>query len=134
MPATSAKQKHFMDAAAHNPAFAKAAGVPQSVARDFSKASKGQKFGSGTRPDQQGLNKPKTRHGKEALFARGGEVKESKAMEMRHAMAMKKAGVPKKMVKEELAEAKAMKKGGKAACYARGGGVESKGKTRGRMV
>lgn len=54
-------------------------------------------------------------------------MKKSKAMEMRHAAAMKKAGVPKKIVKEEVAEAKSMK-------YAKGGGVESKGKTRGRVV
>lgn len=44
MPAKSAKQKRLMDAAAHNPAFAKKVGIPQSVAMDFSKASKGRKF------------------------------------------------------------------------------------------
>jgi len=32
-----------MDAAAHNPEFAKKAGVPQSVAKEFSEASKGAK-------------------------------------------------------------------------------------------
>jgi hypothetical protein len=47
MPAVSKKQKQFMDAAAHNPAFAKKAGIPQSVAMDFSKASKGRKFREG---------------------------------------------------------------------------------------
>ena len=36
-----------MDAAAHNPAFAKKVGIPQSVAMDFSKASKGKKFQKG---------------------------------------------------------------------------------------
>ena len=36
-----------MDAAAHNPAFAKKVGIPQSVAMDFSKASKGKKFREG---------------------------------------------------------------------------------------
>lgn len=41
MPATSAKQKRFMDAAAHNPAFAKKAGVPISVAKEYSEKSKG---------------------------------------------------------------------------------------------
>ena len=49
MPATSLKQKKFMDAAAHNPSFAKQAGVPQSVAKDFSEASKGMKFGKGSK-------------------------------------------------------------------------------------
>lgn len=125
MPATSPKQKRFMDAAAHNPAFAKKAGVPVSVAKDFSEASKGMKFRkTDSRPEQQGLNKPKTNHGSQALFARGGEMKESKAMEMRHAAAMKKAGVPKKMVAEEMAEARGMKSGGKAKRMAFGGSAE----------
>ena len=47
MPAKTAKQKRLMDAAAHNPAFAKKVGIPQSVAMDFSKASKGKKFQKG---------------------------------------------------------------------------------------
>jgi len=47
MPAKSAKQKRLMDAAAHNPTFAKKVGIPQSVAMDFSKASKGRKFQKG---------------------------------------------------------------------------------------
>lgn len=47
MPAKSAKQKRLMDAAAHNPAFAKKVGIPQSVAMEFSQASKGKKFQKG---------------------------------------------------------------------------------------
>ena len=47
MPSVSAKQKHLMDAAAHNPAFAKKVGVPVKVAKEFSKASKGQTFEKG---------------------------------------------------------------------------------------
>jgi hypothetical protein len=47
MPAKTAKQKRLMDAAAHNPAFAKKVGIPQSVAMDFRKASKGKKFQKG---------------------------------------------------------------------------------------
>ena len=47
MPAVSKKQKKFMDAAAHSPAFAKKVGIPQSVAMDFSEASKGKKFRKG---------------------------------------------------------------------------------------
>jgi len=50
MPAKSVKQKRLMDAAAHNPAFAKKVGIPQSVAMDFSKASKGKKFQKGGEP------------------------------------------------------------------------------------
>ena len=47
MPAKSAKQKRLMDAAAHNPAFAKKVGIPSKVAKEFSAASKGQKFRKG---------------------------------------------------------------------------------------
>jgi hypothetical protein len=44
MPAKSIKQKKFMDAAAHNPAFAKRVGISQVVAKEFSESSKGMKF------------------------------------------------------------------------------------------
>jgi len=75
MPAKSEKQKQFMDAAAHNPAFAKAAGVPVSVAKEFSGKSKGMKFGKDTnksRPDLQKINNPSTRQGKMELMKEGG--------------------------------------------------------------
>lgn len=35
MPSVSAKQHRFMEAVAHNPKFAKKAGVPQSVGKEF---------------------------------------------------------------------------------------------------
>jgi hypothetical protein len=47
MPSTSKKQRNFMAAVAHNPAFAKKAGVPQSVGKDFNEADKGRKFSKG---------------------------------------------------------------------------------------
>ena len=47
MPSTSKKQAHLMAAVAHNPAFAKKVGIPQSVGKDFNSADKGRKFGSG---------------------------------------------------------------------------------------
>jgi hypothetical protein len=78
MPATSEKQKKFMDAAAHNSSFAKAAGVPQNVAKEFSEKSKGLKFGKGSRADLQKINKPKTRHGKSELFKEGGSTMATK--------------------------------------------------------
>ena len=37
MPAKSKKQERFMQAVAHSPKFAKKAGVPQSVGREFTK-------------------------------------------------------------------------------------------------
>ena len=44
MPSTSAKQARFMQAVAHNPEFAKQAGVPQSVGKDFVEADKRKKL------------------------------------------------------------------------------------------
>ena len=141
-----------MDAAAHNPAFAKKAGVPVSVAKDFSESSKGIKFGgSKTRPDLQKANEPKTRQGKTELFSKGGDMKESKAMVKKEIGFMKKAGAPKSMIKHEKAEA-GMKKGGMPPALAKhaakpasvahkglksGGavnGIATKGKTKGTMV
>ena len=47
MPSVSKKQHNFMAAVANNPAFAKKAGVPQSVGKEFNQADKGRKFKKG---------------------------------------------------------------------------------------
>ena len=47
MPSTSKKQHNFMAAIANSPSFAKKAGVPQSVGKDFNEADKGRKFSKG---------------------------------------------------------------------------------------
>ena len=47
MPSSSKKQADFMRAVAHSPEFAKKAGVPQSVGKEFSNADKGRKFAKG---------------------------------------------------------------------------------------
>jgi hypothetical protein len=47
MPSVSKKQHNLMAAVAHNPAFAKKVGIPQSVGMDFNKADKGKKFKEG---------------------------------------------------------------------------------------
>ena len=151
MPATSEKQKKFMDAVAHNPAFAKKAGVPQSVGKDFSEASKGMKFGSGsrTRADSQSINSPKTNQGKQELFKKGGNAMATKKMSSKM-MAFEKSGkdVEMKGVKEgskaDMAMDKKqmmMKKGGAAKKMASGGsastradGIAVKGKTKGKML
>jgi len=60
--------------------------------------------------------------------AEGGTVKkESPAMVKKELSFMKKNGAPKSMIAHEKAEAK-----GKP--FAKGGGIESKGKTKGKMV
>ena len=47
MPSVSKKQHNFMAAIANSPSFAKKAGVPQSVGKDFTTADKGRKFSKG---------------------------------------------------------------------------------------
>ena len=49
MPSTSDKQRRFMQAAAHNPEFAKKAGIPQSVAQEYNQADKGKKLAKALR-------------------------------------------------------------------------------------
>ncbi len=152
-----------MDAAAHNPAFAKKAGVPVSVAKDFSEKSKGIKFGGNkSRPDLQKVNEPKTRQGKTELFNKGGDTMASKMNAGFMAMMAKKKGagdspMGKPVMKKGMDMAKdGMKKmasggmtslakhaakpaskahaGLKAGGMAKGGGIESKGKTKGTMI
>lgn len=41
MPSKSSKQARFMAAAAHDKGFAKKAGIPQDVAKEFNQADKG---------------------------------------------------------------------------------------------
>ena len=160
MPAVSEKQKRFMDAAAHNPAFAKSAGVPTSVAKEFSEKSKGMSFGKGApraRAAVQAVNKPKTDHGGSALFSKGGDTMASKMNPGFMAMMAKKKGATKMAEggKADTAQDKAMikkafkqhdaqeHKGGKGtelklkkggAFRASANGVASKGKTKATMV
>jgi hypothetical protein len=47
MPSKSKAQHNFMAAVANNPAFAKKAGVPQSVGKEFNNADKGKTFKQG---------------------------------------------------------------------------------------
>jgi len=123
MPSSSKKQHNFMAAIANNPAFAKKVGIPQNVGKDFTDADKGKKFGSGgvSRADIQKVNKPKTEHGKSAFFNKGGDTMAKMNPGFMAMIAKKKAGAKAEMP---------MKKGG----MAKGGGIESKGKTKGKMI
>jgi hypothetical protein len=129
MPSTSKKQHNFMAAIAHNPAFAKKVGIPQSVGKDFNEADKGKKFGKGggTRPDVQGINKPKTDHGKMAFFKEGGNTMASKMNAGFMAMMAKKKGTG-KMAGGGMAMGKV-----KTAAPSRDG-IAEKGKTKGTMI
>ena len=118
-----------MAAIAHNPAFAKKVGIPQSVGKDFDKADKGKKFGSGgvSRADIQKVNKSKTDHGKMTFFKEGGDTMASKMnpgfMAM---MAKKKAGAKAEMPMKKMA--------GGGSASKRADGVATKGKTKGTMI
>ena len=52
MPSKTKKQAKFMAAVANSPKFAKKAGVPQSVGKEFAKADKGKKFKEGGMPSR----------------------------------------------------------------------------------
>ena len=67
MPSTSKKQHNFMEAVAHSPKFAKKAGVPQSVGKEFAKADKGMKF-------RQGGVKRMASGGKVKRYVEGGTL------------------------------------------------------------
>ena len=159
MPSASSKQHRFMSAVAHNPTFAKKAGVPQSVGKDFAAADKGRKFG---RSSRAGINIQNTQHGKMDMpfkslrryagLKGGGEMNQAKMSDkikmmmqkrvrpaMRPAMAggmppgMKKGGMP--MIDGKPAfMMKKKPKGGGMAKYAKGGGIESRGKTKGTII
>jgi hypothetical protein len=122
MPSTSKKQHKFMEAVAHNPAFAKKAGVPQSVGQEFSKADKGK------------------------TFKRGGEMatKMGKPV-MKPGMSTAKDGMKKPTPMADTAMGGMggmgmMKKGGKVKKMASGGfvrsadGIASKGKTKAKQI
>jgi len=102
-----------MEAIAHSPAFAKKAGVPQSVGKDFSAADKGKKFKGG------GMAK--------------SDMKEDTNMDM----AQDKAMIKKAMKQHDMQEHKggkgtklALKKGGMMKKMAEGGKTSSKDKTK----
>jgi hypothetical protein len=135
MPSTSKKQHNFMAAVANNPSFAKKAGVPQSVGKDFAEADKGKKFGKGdnTRADVQSINQPKTNHGSMALFKQGGTMASKMNAGFMAMMAKKKAGAKKEMpMKKGGMAMKKMAMGGSAS--SRADGIATKGKTKGKML
>lgn len=125
MPSTSKKQAKFMAAAAHNPEFAKKAGISQDVAKEFNQADKGKKFGSG-RANLQKINRAKTRHGQQSIFKEGGIMK--------HSDMSKDKPMMKKVAKEEVkSHEKKMHKMAKGG-VTRADGCVTKGHTKGKMV
>jgi hypothetical protein len=128
MPSKTLKQHKFMAAIAHNPAFAKKVGVPQSVGKDFNNADKGKKFKEG-----------------------GTMAKSDMKEDMKMDKAQDKAMIKKAFKQHDSQEHKggkgtklALKKGGMAMKKMAGGGLAAghksadgcavKGKTKGKEV
>ena len=140
MPSVSKKQHNLMAAVAKNPAFAKKVGIKQSVGEDFLQADKGKKFKGGgmatkcaTKSDAKMIAKKEVKGHESSMhkMKKGGIVEKgtgekykSKAAMMKHEKKESKA--------EEMKEHK-MKSGGSCS-YARGGGIEKKGKTKGKII
>ena len=148
---------------ANDPKAAKRLGIPKSVGEEFMKADKSKKFGSGgstgalkevDASENPGLSKlPTEARNKMGYMKKGGMAKKkmnmggmaykegSKAdMAQDKKTAKKAVGMHEKQLhggkKSDLAKLKSggmtkMKKGG--SCYAKGGGIEVRGKTKGKM-
>ena len=136
MPSTSKKQHNFMAAVANNPAFAKKAGVPQSVGQDFNKADKGRKFSKGGNTMASKMNA-----GFMAMMAKKkGEGPSAMGKPvMKKGMDMAKDGMKKMAGGGMTSLAKhAAKPASKAHAGLKSGGavdgIASKGKTKGAMV
>jgi len=152
MPSTSKKQHNFMAAVANNPAFAKKAGVPQSVGKDFLNADKGKTFKRG------GDMATKMNPGMMAMMAKkktgmhkmpDGKMMKDSAMKNGGMTKMASGGMPMVMKdgqkvpafaadgKGKMAHGGTVKKmasGGLAAGHKAADGVASKGKTKGKMI
>lgn len=127
MPSTSKKQSNFMAAVAHNPAFAKKVGVAQSVGKDFNTADKGKTFKEGGAMKDIKQDKAMV---KKAVGMHDKQMHSGKKTDM---AALKKGGMPMIMKDGKKVPAFAAKSGGMTK-MAKGGGVESKGKTQGKMI
>ena len=131
MPSKSKPQARLMAAVAHNPAFAKKVGISQSVGKEFNKADKGKTFREGgmmkkiDAKKNPGMAKlPTAVRNKMGFMKEGGKAHEDIKMD-------------KKVVKKAVGMHDKQQHGGKKtnlSKLAKGGGVEAKGKTKGKMI
>jgi hypothetical protein len=154
MPSKSKKQHNFMAAIAHSPEFAKKAGVPMSVGKDFNEADKGKKFRKGgtTNPSVAKIANPRVHHGQIQLpnvslkkysgFKEGGIMKHD---DMKQDMAMDKkqdvSMIKKAFKQHDAQEHKGGKgttlklaSGGKAGQLSKADGCATKGKSKGTFI
>jgi hypothetical protein len=118
MPAVSKKQERFMQAVAHNPKFAKKAGVPQSVGREFTKA------GGGEMKEPKGMMKKEI-----GFMKKKGAPKSMIKHEMKEA-GMKKGG----MAKYANGGMTSSKMGAVKTAAPSRDGVAERGKTKGKQI
>jgi phosphoserine phosphatase len=132
MPSVSKKQHNFMAAVANNPKFAKKVGISQSVGQEFNKADKGKTFKEGgTMKKFPDKNKDGKVTKADVLMAKG-VIPAKKGMK-HGGMAHSDIAKDKPMMKKVATKAvKGHEK--KLHGMARGGGVEIKGKTKGKMI
>ena len=132
MPSVSKKQHNFMAAVANNPKFAKKVGISQSVGQEFNKADKGKIFKEGgTMKKFPDKNKDGKVTKADVLMAKG-VIPAKKGMK-HGGIAHSDIAKDKPMMKKVAAKAvKGHEK--KLHGMARGGGVEIKGKTKGKMI
>ena len=140
MPSKSKAQHNFMAAVAHNPAFAKKAGVPQSVGKDFNQADKGRKFAQG------GDMKKGYADGGMTMVNKGGKMVPDFAADGKGKMA--KGGMAKADMKQDKTMMQKavnkhegrLHKGSTMTKLAKGGytkaadGIATKGKTKGTQI
>jgi hypothetical protein len=137
MPSKSKAQHNLMEGVAHNAAFAKKVGIPQSVGRDFSEADKGKKFSKGgadTQPQRQSINQPKTHHGEQALFKKGGTMASKMNPGFMAMMAKKKTGAKKMATGGSVDVGNSTSMGKVRHAAPSRDGVASKGKTKGTQI
>ena len=122
-----------MAAVAHNPAFAKKVGIPQSVGKEFNKADKGRKFGKGGDMIKEygGAEKYKSKAAMKKHEAK--ETPSEEKLEAKMGKGMARATMQKMASRAVKSHEKRMHGKGMAA----GGSVDgcaTRGKTKGRMV
>ena len=146
MPSVSKKQHNFMAAVANNPSFAKKAGVPQSVGKEFNQADKGRKFSKGG--DMKKMNMGGYADGGMTMVKKGDKMVPDFAADGKGKMAkggMAKGKMPAALAKHAGMPAskahKGLKAGGMAASKmgsvktsSSRDGIATKGKTKGTMI
>jgi hypothetical protein len=143
MPSTSKKQHNFMAAVANNPKFAKKAGVSSAVGKEFLTADKGKTFKEG------GMMKPVDMKKNPGVAKLPTAVRNKMGFMKDGGMAHSDVKMDKKVVKKAVGmhdkqqhggkktNLTTLKKGGMSCApkkMAKGGGIESKGKTKGAMI